>query len=199
MVSISQLLAQEHRPYHHFITFCTVGSPEKKVKGLVPHCHFPSPSHTSANGNGSLASSAFLLQAGWLQMLVQRSSGVCLPQKYHGLPSTSTKYSCSIPCLLLMPPILLSIWKNIYRGVAGGIPQFPQEKWGEYLNLRSKVVPSACWLWMSLGTWVWSCHYADTLWDPKVSSHSLRALSSSHSTMATGGQATQWQRVYPDC
>lgn len=110
-----------------------------------------------------------------------------------------TKYSCSIPCLLLMPPILLSIWKNIYRGVARGIPQFPQEKWGEYLNLRLKFVPAVCWLWVNLGTWVWSCHYADTLWDPNVSSYSLRPLSSSQSTMATGGEAPEWQRVYPDC
>lgn len=76
---VTQLLAQEHTPYHHSIVFCIVGSPEKKVKGLVPHCHFPSPSCTSSSENCSLASSAFLLQAGQLQMLMQHSSGACPP------------------------------------------------------------------------------------------------------------------------
>lgn len=166
----------------------------------IPHCGL---SWKEGEGVGSALSFPFTLphQCKWeLQSCIlslppsSRTLANARAAQLGCVPTTEapwlTECSCSISYLLLMPWTLLSIWKNTCRGIAGGIPQFPQEKWGEYLNPRLNVSATVCWLWVSLGSQVWSCHYADILWDHKGSSHSLRPLSSSQSTMVTGWSGT---------
>lgn len=165
---VTQLLAQEHRPYHRFSSlrallerrwkgcFCTVISlhPPTPVQMGTAALH-PQPSSFKQDSCKCTCSTA------WVRAHCGSTMAYRV-QLLHILPaSNAMNLAFHLEELLQRT----SWWHSpVSSGEVRGISE------SEFEGCTCSVLA------VSLGSRVWSCHCADNLWDHKVSSHSLSPL-----------------------